>query len=288
MLGGALARGQQINQANEQYQQAARMAQFRPVGITNTFGSSNFTYNPDTGQMESAGYTLAPQLQAAQNQLMGGLGTNLQDQAAIQAMGRQYLAQSPQEAAQQWMANQQALLAPSRQQAQATLNNELFTKGTGGLSVAQAGGGMSNPQQQAVANAQALQDLQLAAQAQQAGQQQYKFGQGLLTSSYDPYTAGLSAAGATEKLGQNAYDLSTALGKQIQPGSAAAADYLTQQENPYLYGAASLLGNQQLIGGIGNMFGGGNAPSWTTGTDVIPQSTFTGSNGASWMSDYWM
>jgi len=33
---------------------------------------------------------------------------------------------------------------------------------------------------------------------------------------------------------------------------------------------------------------GGNSPAWTTSYDVIPQSTFTGSGDASWMSDPWM
>jgi hypothetical protein len=263
MMGNA-AQGQASQQGNLQ---AARMSQFRPVGITNTFGSSNFTYNPDTGQMESAGYTLSPELQAAQGTLMGGLGANLQDQAAIQAMGRQYMAQSPQEAAQQWMANQQALLAPSRQQAQANLNNELFTKGTGGLSVAQAGGGMSNPQQQAVANAQALQDLQLAAKAQEAGQQQYTFGQGLLSSAYDPYSAGLKAAGATEALGQQPLELSASLAGRSATAGANAAPYMKAATSYSPMGSlfAGLAGNTDFTNwagsGMGNIFGGGQFES---------------------------
>jgi hypothetical protein len=32
----------------------------------------------------------------------------------------------------------------------------------------------------------------------------------------------------------------------------------------------------------------GNAYGWTTGSDVIPQSTFGGGGDASWMSDSWM
>lgn len=256
-LGGALAGGQQINQANKQYQQAAQMAQFRPVGITNTFGTSNFQYDPSTGQLTSAGYTLAPELQAAQTSLMGNQAQNLQDLTNLQSLGRQYIAQSPQEAAQQYMANQQALLAPSRERESAQLLNQLSNTGRTGLSIAQGGNlGMSNPEFQALANARAQQDLQLAAQAQQAGQQQTLFGQGLLSSAYQPYSAGLTALGATEKLGQNAYDLSTSLGQQTQKGALAAADYLTQQQNPYLAGASSLLSNPLLLGGIGNMFGG--------------------------------
>jgi len=210
--------------------QAAEAQKFRPVGITSNFGTSNFEFSPE-GYLTGAGYTLDPRLQAVQGGLLGGLPQAQQDVANIQAMGRQYMAQSPQEAAQQWMANQQALLNPSRQQAQAQLNNNLFTKGTGGLSVAQGGGlGMANPQQQALANAQAMQDLQLAAQAQQAGQQQYTFGQGLLSSAYQPYTANLSAAGATEALGQQPFELSASLAGRSAAAGKNAADYIKASE----------------------------------------------------------
>ena len=136
---GALGAAEQGRAAQQGNQQAAQLTQFRPVGITNTFGTSNFTFNPTTGQMESAGYTLAPQLQSAQNTLMGGFGQNLQDQANIQAMGRQYMAQSPQEQAQQYIANQQALLAPLREQQSANLMNQLSNTGRTGLSVDQGG-----------------------------------------------------------------------------------------------------------------------------------------------------
>lgn len=34
--------------------------------------------------------------------------------------------------------------------------------------------------------------------------------------------------------------------------------------------------------------GAGNSPSWTTGSDVIPESTFGGSGDASWMSEWYM
>lgn len=34
--------------------------------------------------------------------------------------------------------------------------------------------------------------------------------------------------------------------------------------------------------------GSGNSPSWTTGSDVMPESTFSGSGDASWMNEAWM
>lgn len=255
-------------------QQAANAAQFRPVGITNNFGTSGFQYDAN-GNLVGAGYQLAPQLQGAQNYLMGGIGQNLQDQARIQAMGRQYMAASPQEQAQQYMANQQALLAPSREQQSANLMNQLSNTGRTGLSVAQGGNlGMANPEYQALANARAQQDLQLAANATQAGQQQYQFGQGLLSSSYQPYTAGLTAAGATEGLGQQPLELSSSLAGRTATAGANAAPFLKSagQTNTLaqILGGAS---GQSLLGGI---FGNTGVPSWTTGTSVIPQSTFGG------------
>lgn len=280
---GASKQGQAAQQGNLQ---AAQAAQFRPVGITNTFGTSNFGYDPQ-GNLTSAGYTLDPRLQAAQNTLMGGLGANLQDQANIQAMGRQYMAQSPQEQAQQYIANQQALLAPLREQQSANLMNQLSNTGRTGLSVAQGGNlGMANPEYQALANARAMQDLQLAANATQAGQQQYQFGQGLLSSAYQPYTAGLTAAGATEALGQQPLTLSSGLAGNTALAGSRAADYLKAATaySPTGNLLSGLAGNTQFTQGLGNLFG--NVGSWTTGGDVIPTSTFGGYGDISDLAQY--
>ena len=260
--------------------QAAQGAQFRPVGITNTFGSSNFGYDPTTGQLTSAGYTLSPYLQQAQKSFMEGLPQNLQDTANIQAMGRKYMAQSPQEQAQQYIANQKALLAPLREQQSAQLLNQLSNTGRTGLSIAQGGNlGMANPEFQALANARAMQDLQLAANATQAGQQQYQFGQGLLSSAYQPYNAALTTAGATEALGQQPLELSSSLGRLSAATGANAGKYITSPEYSYnakgdFLGSA---GGSQLLGqGISSLFGNRGVPSWATGSDVFPTSTFTG------------
>jgi len=107
---------------------------------------------------------------------------------AISALGSQYLAQSPEAAAQQYMAGQQNLLAPSRERQMAQLQNQMFQTGRGGLSVGAtgerpsgaAGLGAANPDLEAYYNAIAQQDAGLAAQAQQAGQQQAQFGAGLI------------------------------------------------------------------------------------------------------------
>jgi hypothetical protein len=235
ILGGNAAQNAAQTSANAQLQagqMAAEAAKFRPVGVTSNFGTSNFQFSPE-GYLTGAGYTLDPRLQAAQGTLLGGIPQSLQDQANIQAMGRQYMAQSPQEQAQQYIANQQALLQPLRDRQLAALGTQNYNQGTTGLSVAQGGTlDAANPYASALFNAQAQQDLQLAAQATQAGQQQYQFGQGLLSSAYQPYTAGLQAAGATEALGQGAFDLGTTLGaRQSTAGANVGQALLTSGIN---------------------------------------------------------
>lgn len=108
---------------------------------------------------------------------------------ALTSLGQQYVAQTPQEAAQQFMSQQQNLLAPSRERQFAQLQNQLFNTGRGGLAVGAtgerpsgaAGLGAASPELEAYYNAIAQQDAGLAAQAQQAGQQQSAFGAGLLS-----------------------------------------------------------------------------------------------------------
>jgi hypothetical protein len=255
---GAMGASQQGQAAQAGNQQAAQAAQFRPVGITNTFGTSNFGYDPQ-GNLTSAGYSLDPRLAGAQTNLLGGIGQNLQDQANIQAMGRQYMAQSPQEQAQQYIANQQALLQPLRDRQLAALGTQNYNQGTTGLSVAQGGTlQAANPYASALFNQMAQQDLALAADATRAGQQQYQFGQGLLSSAYQPYTAGLTAAGATEALGQQPLTLSSGLAGNTALAGSRAADYLKAATaySPTGNLLSGLAGNTQLTQGLASLFGG--------------------------------
>lgn len=74
VVGGLMQGDSASNAASNQsaaLQQAAANAQFRPVGVTTNFGSSNFGFN-DQNQLTSAGYNLSPQLQG----LQGGLLAN--------------------------------------------------------------------------------------------------------------------------------------------------------------------------------------------------------------------
>jgi len=99
----------------------------------------------------------------------------------LTSLGSQYIAQSPQEVAQNYLNQQMALLQPSRELELANLQNRLQQQGRGGLSVAQGGTlGATTPELQALYNARATQEAQLAANAQQAGQQQVQFGAGLV------------------------------------------------------------------------------------------------------------
>lgn len=73
LIGGsraADAAGQQAAAYRNAATQASNLAQFRPVGTTTNFGTSNYAYDPNTGRMTSAGYSLSPQLQGLQSGLM--------------------------------------------------------------------------------------------------------------------------------------------------------------------------------------------------------------------------
>jgi hypothetical protein len=198
-------------QAQRNIQQAAGQgvagAQFRPIGTTTRFGTSNFQVDPATGQLVSAGYTAAPEITSAQNRLMG--------------LGASYLAQTPEEVAQQYMSKQYDLLDPSRQRQLAGIRNQQFQTGRGGLSVGSTGlrpsgaqGLMgANPELEAYYNALAQQDAQLAAQAQQAGQQQVTFGTGLF-----------GQAGQLENMAQQPFALSQGLAGQSSAAGARAGE----------------------------------------------------------------
>jgi hypothetical protein len=163
----------------------------------------------------------------------------------LYGLGQQYLAQSPEQVAQQYMARQQDLLAPSRERQMAQLQNQLFQTGRGGLSVGATGArpsgaaglGATTPEMEAYYNALAQQDLQLASQAQQAGQEQLKFGAGLfgvgsnLLDQYQtgqvgalrPFEAYMGQERAIEGLGQQPLDIGINLGAKGQSNAAAQA-----------------------------------------------------------------
>jgi hypothetical protein len=264
---------------------AAEEARFRPVGITTRFGTSQFGFDPQ-GRLSSAGYTVAPELAAIQDRLLSqaggqqGIGATEQALAAQQGLfnlGQQYLAESPEAAAQSWMQRQQAALAPARERALNQVQQSLFNRGRSGLAVGQ-GAGMqaANPEMAAYYNALAQQDLDLAAQAQQQGRAQTEFGAGLFglgaktaTAGYSPLQTQLGLGETIEKLGQSPLDIGAQLGGRSATAGATAGQALLRGG----LGAAEVLGeanalspmgstlmglsrNQQLTSGIGNWLSG--------------------------------
>ena len=243
---------------------AAEAQKFRPVGVTTRFGASQFGFDPTTGQLTSAGYTVNPELKAMQDRIMAlsGQGLTEAEQAAgryapltagaqgLFGLGQQYLAQSPEQVAADYMAKQQNLLAPSRERQFAQLQNQLFNTGRGGLSVGATGArpsgaaglGAASPEMEAYYNALAQQDAALAAQATQAGQQQVQFGAGLLgsganllgsytqglTGAYSPFSTGIGVGSSLESLGQAPLDIGAQLGGRSAQAGANVGQTLLQ------------------------------------------------------------
>ena len=207
------------------------MANFRPYSIKTATGSSFF--DKGTG---AAGYELSPELQAYQKSLYG---------TAQGAAGA--LAATPQEAAAQYMTQQQGLLQPQRQAEDIALRNQQLQRGRIGLGIsseaAGAGaGGYVNPEQFQRDRARALADAQIAANATQAGQQQM--------ANQLSYTQGLFNAGqAPEQYGMGQLTLGGNLGaQQAQAGAVQAGIYGTGMGNVYsnLGGAAQTYGQGAL------------------------------------------
>jgi hypothetical protein len=281
---------------------AAEASRFRPVGITTRYGSSNFQMSPE-GYLTGASYNVSPELKAYQDRLMGlterGLGQAEVGEARLRPnvgaaeslfnLGSQYLAQSPEQTAQKYIESQYNLLAPSRERSLAGLRNDQFQKGRLGLSVGATGerpsGGMglsaTNPEMEAYYNALAQQDLQLAQQAEQAGQQRTAFGTGLFgtgnqllnqyyggqVSALSPFQTYLGTGQSIEEMGQQPLTLGAGLGGQaaayganvgrsLLTGGMSAA--LTQQQGQGFSPLAGLLqgagSNPRLQTGFENLY----------------------------------
>jgi len=195
LLGSSMAGRSAAKAANASAQaqlEAARIAaeeqRFRPVGMSTRFGTSQFQFGPE-GRLSGASYTASPEIQALQNRLSALYGTSLgqaEEAAALGAplgaagqglfgLGSQYLATSPEQARQQYIAEQYALLDPMRAAEEQRLGASVFSRGRAGLNI----GGGGQPELAALAGARRTQDLQLAANADQAAQQRIGFGAGL-------------------------------------------------------------------------------------------------------------
>ena len=293
----AKASEEQARMISEATGRAVPGSQFRPIGTTTRFGTSQFQVDPATGQLTSAGYQLTPELKAMQDRVMAltgkglteaelaadryspltagaqglfGLGQQylgtqqgapigqmaqqyMQSQAGqpLTNLGLGYLAKSPEEAASEYMRSQMDLLAPSRERQLSQLQNQLFNTGRGGLSVGgtgmRPGGGQglraASPEMEAYYNALAQQDAQLAAGAQQAGQQRAQFGAGL-------YQQGTGLTQAQQLAGAGLYGQGVGLTQQGQQ-----------------FGAGLLGSGANLLGDYGQGLTGAYAP-FSTGIGV--------------------
>lgn len=231
----------------------AEQAAFRPVGMTTGFGTSQFQMGPD-GRLQSAGYQLTPEMQAQFGTLQGMAGQNLsqyqQGQANAQplmdssqrmfGLGQGYLQQDPQAQAAQYMAQQQALLAPQNEQALAGIRQNLYNTGRSGLAMgATEAGGMqaTNPEMAAYYNSLAQQNSQIAANAQAEGRANAQFGAGMMgtgastlgnyysaqNAALSPYSTALGAAQGIDTSGQQALEIGRVLGAGNQNSGSILA-----------------------------------------------------------------
>ena len=284
---------------------AAEEARFRPVGITTRFGTSDFQTDAN-GRVIGANYSLDPALRAYQDRFMdlarGGLSQAemAQEQYApltgaaqgLFKLGGQYIAESPEQAAQKYMLSQQDLVAPSRERQLAGIRTNLFNTGRTGLSVGATGArpsgaadlGAANPELEAYYNAVAQEDARLAAGATEAGQRQSLFGAdlyrlggnlgtqnyGLKASAIGPYEAYLQQMRQLEALGQQPLELGINIGAKGQSNAAAAAmlstgptaeSFKANAFNPFATALTQAGQNQALQAGLGKLF----SPSYNYG-----------------------
>jgi hypothetical protein len=274
---------------------------FRPIGMTTRFGTSQFAVDPVTGQLTSAGYTLSPEAKNAQDRLVKLAESGLQQaEGAQQAfaplqtgaerlfeLGQGYLAKTPEQVASDYLKSQMDLLQPGRELELANLQNKLFQQGRSGVSVAQGGTyGATTPELQALFNARARQEAELAANAQQLGQRDVLFGAGLYDlgtkslgnyyagqqASYAPFTTALGQVQGLETLGQqplttgvNLGQISSQAGANIGKlgltGAQLSTNLATGADATRNLAAQGLIaaGNPNAMFGqaIGGLFGGG-------------------------------
>lgn len=272
--------------------------QFTPYNVTTPYGSSTF----DTGT-QTASYQLSPELQAFVDQYMigakaalptpqqtafanqvGQYGLNLFNKAANLDTGK---------TTSDYYNQQQALLAPQRQQQESQLADTLFKTGRTGAA-AGVSGGYVNPEQFALLKAREQENAQLqmtaedrarAIQNQDLSNALNFFGQGQ-TLQASPYTTSANILGLgtnIQNLGQNALSLGsnigTASGNQLYQGTTAgiaqqnAINTANAQNAAYWGGLGSNIGTSlgniyKNAGGWGGITGG-----WGQGSAAIPTNT---------------
>jgi len=242
--------------AADQMRAASQLgAGFQPLrvfGVTNRLGSVTPSYEQRAGidVLSGLDYGIAPELGGLQEGLLGGLPDALQLSAmsrqqtepltagaqALADLAQGYIAESPEQARQRYIDQQMGLLDPIRAREEQRLAQSAFGRGRAGLNI----GDMGNPDLFNLTQGRALQDLALAAQADQAAQQQAAFGAGLFGNAGDllaqtyglqagafaPTQTALGLLGASEQIGQLPLQTQLQIAQAIQPGTAAAGSML--------------------------------------------------------------
>lgn len=259
---------------------AADAARFRPVGVTTRFGQSAFTTDAQ-GNVIGAGYAASPEIQGYQNRLstLARQGLTQAEQAptayaplqtgaqSLFNLGQGYLAKSPEQAAQDYITKQQALLAPTQENQLALLQNKLFQQGRTGAAVAQGGNLMNtNPEMAGYYNALAQSNLQLSANADQAAKQNITYGGGLMTQganlqnayytgqtgAYAPFATAMDTSTGLESLAQQPMTLGTQIGAKTTASTAQAGNLLSQG----ITGAAQTMYPSNAFSPSGNVLSG--------------------------------
>jgi hypothetical protein len=259
---------------------AAESAKFRPVGVTTRFGTSKFTTDAQ-GNVIGAGYAPSEEILGYQQRLSGLANRGLaQAELApvlyaplmgagqrLFSLGGQYLEKSPEAVAADYIAKQQALLAPSRQTQLAELQNKLMQQGRLGAAVSQGGKLMpTSPEMAAYYNALAQQDLQLAAAGDTEAQRRIQFGAGLFdtgagltgkyytgqTAAYQPFATAMDTTAGLESLAQQPMTLGTQIGAKTTASAAEAGRLLSQG----ITGAAQTMYPSQAFSGTGQFVSG--------------------------------
>ena len=248
--GGGQAYGTAAGQGLQAGQVAASASAFRPVGVTTRFGTSNFTMGTDqfgNPVVTEAEYLVSPELRAIQDRLSAlfpqavstaeqaaGAGIPLEQAArGLFNLGAGYIAESPEVARQRNFEQLQAARLPAQIQEENRLGAGVFGRGRVGLNIS----GVGQPELYALGRAREAQRAADILAAEQAAQDQIRFGQGLFTGGaglYDlafglpgaalkPLTSGLAAVQGIEGLGQQPLELGVGIGgRNINQAGAQA------------------------------------------------------------------
>jgi len=273
---------------------AADAARFRPVGVTTRYGQSAFTTDAQ-GNVTGAGYAASPEITGYQDRLrtLASQGLTQAEQAptayaplttgaqSLFSLGQQYLSKSPEQAAQEYITKQQALLAPTQENQLALLQNKLFQQGRTGAATAQGGNLMAtSPEMAAYYNSIAQSNLGLAANADTEARNRITYGGGLMTQganlqnayytgqtgAYAPFTTAMDTSTGLENLAQQPLNLGINIGGRTTAASADAGKLLSGG----IISAASTMYPSNAFSASGNVLSGlSNSPVVASGLNSL-------------------